>query len=210
MSLPLPFFPIPAPPIHQESSKVILTGTRENRLTGPGRIHATGRDRLIQVDVAVTDFNVEPTIRIYANPCLVVHRGALSSIVGKGDQFSFVAFQACRNCLFVHVITPTIQVSRVYHPIFSANKVFLEQQLMVLAHLRKIHLSYLSGGEACKKEGADSPFPLRSRSRWQFQPGTTLAGAGCVIPGSPLICGIWRDASTCAGPWLRSALFAPW
>jgi hypothetical protein len=52
-------------------------------------------DRLVNIDIAVADFQVKTTLRIGANPGLILDRGALTTEIGKGHQvtsFAFLAF----------------------------------------------------------------------------------------------------------------------
>jgi hypothetical protein len=46
-----------------------------------GVIRAVG-DRLVQIDVTIANLDVEPALRVGANPCLVMDRGALATEVG--------------------------------------------------------------------------------------------------------------------------------
>ena len=42
-------------------------------------------DGLINIDIAVADFQVKTTLRIGANPSFVLNRRALTAEIGKGD-----------------------------------------------------------------------------------------------------------------------------
>ena len=64
---------------------IIPRGQRRGQLTGlacPGGVHPTWSYGLVQVDIAISDFKVEPAIRVNANPGLVMDSCALSSVIG--------------------------------------------------------------------------------------------------------------------------------
>ena len=66
-----------------------LPGTR-------GMVGAVGH-WLVEVDVAVSDLDVEPAFWVRADPSLVVDSSALPSEVGQGDQFALLASVALRK-----------------------------------------------------------------------------------------------------------------
>ena len=47
----------------------------------PGGVHASRRDGLVEIDVAVANLDVEPTGRVDADPGLIVDCGPLATIV---------------------------------------------------------------------------------------------------------------------------------
>ncbi len=49
-------------------------------------------DRLINVNVAIPDLQVETALGVGANPGLILDRGALAAKIGKGYQVSGFAF----------------------------------------------------------------------------------------------------------------------
>ena len=51
-------------------------------LPGPGNVISAGGDRLVQVDVAVANLNVESTVRVGANPGFVMYCRSLTTVVG--------------------------------------------------------------------------------------------------------------------------------
>ena len=63
---------------------VAAKGGRVSRgiLPGPGNVISARGDRLVQVDVAVANLNVESTVRVGANPGFVVYRRSLTTVVG--------------------------------------------------------------------------------------------------------------------------------
>ena len=48
----------------------------------------TVHDWLVNVDIAVSDFDIKTTIGICAYPSLVVHCRALSTIIGQWDKIT--------------------------------------------------------------------------------------------------------------------------
>ena len=65
-------------------------------------MHIPRRDRLVEVNVAVTDFDIESTIRIYANPCFVMDSGSLATIVRERDETPYFAVQTFGHSRFRH------------------------------------------------------------------------------------------------------------
>ena len=59
-------------------------------------------DGLVNVNVAIPDFQVETTIRIGANPCLVVNRCPLTAKIRQGHQVSRVTLLALRKVGLFH------------------------------------------------------------------------------------------------------------
>jgi hypothetical protein len=55
-------------------------------------VHRAAHDRLVDVDIAVPDFQVIAAIRIGTNPGLVVDGSTLTSEIGQGYKVSRVAF----------------------------------------------------------------------------------------------------------------------
>ena len=51
-------------------------------LPDPGNVIGAGGNGLVQVDVTVADLNVEATAGVSADPCFVVYRRSLTTIVG--------------------------------------------------------------------------------------------------------------------------------
>jgi hypothetical protein len=49
-------------------------------------------DRLVQVDVAVPDFQVETAFRICANPGFIMYRCPLAAEIGQRNQITYFAF----------------------------------------------------------------------------------------------------------------------
>jgi len=70
-----------------------------------------GEDRLVQVYVAVPDFQVEAADWIRANPGFVVHRGPLAAKVRKRYQISVSTRLAGREILNSHVILRVIVIN---------------------------------------------------------------------------------------------------
>jgi hypothetical protein len=70
-----------------------------------------GEDRLVQVYVAVPDFQVEAAGGIRANPGFVVHCGSLAAKVGQRYQVSVSTRPAVREILISHVILQEIVIN---------------------------------------------------------------------------------------------------
>jgi hypothetical protein len=49
-------------------------------------------DRLVQIDIAVPDFQVEPAFRICANPGFIMYRCPLAAEIGQRNQITYFAF----------------------------------------------------------------------------------------------------------------------
>ena len=64
------------------STQLIDARSRRLELTCPGDVHSARGYGLIQIDVAVTDFKVEPAFGVNAYPSLEMDGGALSPVVG--------------------------------------------------------------------------------------------------------------------------------
>jgi len=51
-------------------------------------------NRLINIYITVADFQIEPAIRISANPGLILNSGSLTTEIGKGNQITRLTFLA--------------------------------------------------------------------------------------------------------------------
>jgi hypothetical protein len=56
------------------------------------RVAGSAEYRLVQIDVAVPDFQVEPAFRICANPGLIMYRCPLAAEIGQRNQVTYFAF----------------------------------------------------------------------------------------------------------------------
>ena len=63
-------------------------------LSNARRMHSPAGYWLVEVDVAVADFNVESTVGVAAYPCLVVDWRSLTSKVGQRQQAPALASAA--------------------------------------------------------------------------------------------------------------------
>jgi len=70
-----------------------------------------GEDRLVQVYVAVPDFQVEAACGVRANPGFVVHCGSLAAKIGQRYQVSVSTRLAGRKILVTHVILRDIVIN---------------------------------------------------------------------------------------------------
>ena len=70
-----------------------------------------GEDRLVQVYVAVPNFQVETAGGVRANPGFVVHCGSLAAKVRQRNQISFSTRLAVREILSSHVILQDIVIN---------------------------------------------------------------------------------------------------
>ncbi|MCX5993869.1 MAG: hypothetical protein NT177_06595, partial [Chloroflexi bacterium] len=55
-------------------------------------VACAAEDRLVQIDVAVPDFQVEPAFRICANPGFIMYRCPLAAEIGQRNQITYFAF----------------------------------------------------------------------------------------------------------------------
>jgi hypothetical protein len=69
-------------------------------LAGTGTCPAD--DGLVNVNVTIPDLQVETTIRIGANPCLIVNRCSLTAKIRKGHQVSRFTLLALRKIGLFH------------------------------------------------------------------------------------------------------------
>jgi hypothetical protein len=45
-------------------------------------VHLAVGDRFVEIDIAVSDLNVESALRVAADPCLIVDGGTLTAEIG--------------------------------------------------------------------------------------------------------------------------------
>ena len=90
---------------------IIPRGQRRGQLTGlacPGGVHPTWSYGLVQVDIAISDFKVEPAIRVGANPGFVMDGSPLASVVRERDETSDITTQTFGHRRFFHeLLLPT-------------------------------------------------------------------------------------------------------
>ncbi len=55
-------------------------------------MQCSAHNGLIDIDIAIPDFQVEAAIRISANPCLVMNACPLAAEIGEGHEVSNLAF----------------------------------------------------------------------------------------------------------------------
>jgi hypothetical protein len=67
-----------------------------------GCVDSAAGDRLVDIEVAVTDLQVEAAVRVGADPGFEVNRRALASEVRQRDQVPRLAFLALRKAGKVH------------------------------------------------------------------------------------------------------------
>ena len=78
------------------------------RLSRAGVVRGPVHDRLVDVDVAVPDFQIIPAFRIGADPSLIANCGTLAPEVRQGHQVTGIALLTFREtCLFHGVLLPT-------------------------------------------------------------------------------------------------------
>ena len=98
----------PAHPITEETQGVFgesgTVGPNPRALPDSRRRHAAGSNRLVQVDIAIANLEVEPTTRIDADPCFVMNGRALTAIIGQGNQRPDITFQTFGYPPLFHVI----------------------------------------------------------------------------------------------------------
>ena len=68
-------------------------------------------DGFINIDITVPDFQVKTTIRIGANPGLVVNSRPLTAKIRQGHQVSGIAFQTLGKIRLFHEVPPPNLVS---------------------------------------------------------------------------------------------------
>jgi hypothetical protein len=71
-------------------------------------------DGLIQIEVAVSDLDVEATLRTGTNPSLVVDRRPLTAKVRQGDQITDVTLQAFGESIVLQEPPPILESKVVY------------------------------------------------------------------------------------------------
>ena len=71
----------------------VLSETTEQVLSRPRGIGTARRDRLIQIDIAVANLDIEPAGRIYTNPRLVMDRSPLAAIIRERNKTPRFAVQ---------------------------------------------------------------------------------------------------------------------
>ena len=69
-------------------------GVTQTRLSGSGGIHATGGNRLIQVDVTIADLDVETALGVRAGPGLEVDGRPLATEIRQRHQVALLALLA--------------------------------------------------------------------------------------------------------------------
>ena len=65
-------------------------------------VGGSASDRLVQIDITISYFDIEAASGIAAYPGLIVNRGSLASKIRKGQQVSFGATLALWPHIFVH------------------------------------------------------------------------------------------------------------
>lgn len=72
------------------------------------RVRGTTHDRLIYVDITVSDLYIETAIRIDANPRFVMHRCPLSAVIRQGNKITLFTLQTLRKTCLAHESTSTM------------------------------------------------------------------------------------------------------
>src|SRR5688572_2780298 len=79
----------------------------EDKLSVAGRVDGAVSDRLVHVEVAIADLQVEAALGVGANPGLVVNRCTLTAEVRQRHEVAVLALLAFRKARNVHCILPT-------------------------------------------------------------------------------------------------------
>jgi hypothetical protein len=64
---------------------------------------------LIQVDVAIPDFQIETAFRIRANPGFIMYRCPLAAEIGQRNQITYFAFQTLWKGIVFHYFFHLLQ-----------------------------------------------------------------------------------------------------
>jgi len=81
----------------------------------PGGVHASGRDGLVEIDVAVANLYVEPTSGVNADPGLKMDRGPLAAIVRERDECPDLTTHTFGHLRVFHEVLLPTGLDRVYH-----------------------------------------------------------------------------------------------
>jgi hypothetical protein len=79
------------------------------QLVLPQGMARAAEDRLIQIYIAVPDFQVEPTLRISANPGFIMNRCPLAAEIGQRNQIANFAFQTLWKGIDFHYLFHLLQ-----------------------------------------------------------------------------------------------------
>jgi hypothetical protein len=81
-------------------------------------------DRLINIDIAVPDFQVESAIRVGADPGFILNGGALTAKIGQRNQVTGFAFLTFGEIIveFQRIHLPSRLVNAVYNIMVSISK----------------------------------------------------------------------------------------
>jgi hypothetical protein len=83
-------------------------------LSRAGVMEGAAHDRLIDIDIAVPDFQVEAAIRIGADPGFIPDGRPLAAEIGQRHEVSGVALLALGETdRFHEILLPTLEISRI-------------------------------------------------------------------------------------------------
>ena len=73
-------------------------------LTCPGGVHASRRNGLVEIDIAVANLYIEPANRVDADPGLVMDCGPLATVIRQRDEPPYITTHTFGHCRVFHEV----------------------------------------------------------------------------------------------------------